>query len=222
MGKRSERENNVTAAYKQLREGILLGDYVPGTALSENGLANALGVSRTPVRHALLRLEFEGLVTSQHGLGTTVTILDVVSLKEIHTLRLRLAELIGELSGPIRLTDEDWAVYDDLLARCRALQNEYNPRELVRINMEFHEMVMDTISNETLRQFYSQLYYQTNQLWLQLLPKLNWEEEVQENMAEYSAVIENLRQDNMKAVGDIRKQYIERCFTRILQYLGDV
>jgi DNA-binding GntR family transcriptional regulator len=222
MGKRNERENNVETAYMQIREGILLGDYAPGAALSENALAKAIGVSRTPVRHALLRLEFDGLVTSQHGLGTTVTILDVVSLKEIHALRLRLAELIGELSGPVRLTDDDWAVFDDILDRCRALQAEYNPRELVRINMEFHEMVMNTIANETLRQFYSQLYYRTNQLWLQLLPKLNWEEEVQENVAEYTAVIDCLHKDDMKAVGEIRKQYIERCFTRILHYLGDV
>ena len=51
-----------STVYNRLLAGIALGDYAPGSALKEKELAAELGVSRTPVREALLRLRLEGLV----------------------------------------------------------------------------------------------------------------------------------------------------------------
>jgi len=56
--------------YSQLRDRICLLDYPPDTRLSEEALAKEFGISRTPLRRVLARLEDEGLVQSVHGVGT--------------------------------------------------------------------------------------------------------------------------------------------------------
>src|SRR3546814_3282527 len=82
----------------EIRERICLLTYPPGTRLSEAALAAEFGVSRTPIRRVLAHLEAGGLVESRHGVGTVVTTIDLPRLREIYALRMRLAELIGELA----------------------------------------------------------------------------------------------------------------------------
>jgi DNA-binding GntR family transcriptional regulator len=85
------------AIYKEIRERICLLQYPPGEMLSENALAAEFEVSRTPMRRILRLLEFEGLVISRAGVGTLVTTADLRSLREVYRLRIKLAEVIGDL-----------------------------------------------------------------------------------------------------------------------------
>ena len=59
--------------YGIIRDRICLLDYAPGMRLGEEELAKEFGVSRTPIRRVLSRLETEGLLESRHGVGTFVT-----------------------------------------------------------------------------------------------------------------------------------------------------
>ncbi|MEO8530060.1 MAG: GntR family transcriptional regulator, partial [Deltaproteobacteria bacterium] len=59
--------------YREIRLRICMLDYPPGMRLSEEAMAREFGVSRTPLRRVLGRLETEGLVQSVHGVGTMVT-----------------------------------------------------------------------------------------------------------------------------------------------------
>jgi DNA-binding GntR family transcriptional regulator len=84
------RRPSVTAraqAYQALREAIVTGELPPGTRLSENELAETLGVSRTPVREALLRLREEQLVEAIPQLGTFVTPISVSAVEDAQFLR---------------------------------------------------------------------------------------------------------------------------------------
>ena len=137
-----ERDTSSEAIYSAIRDGICLGDFRPGEVLSENVLASSFGVSRTPIRRVLQRLEFEGLVSTKDGLGTIVKILDVVSLKETYDLRIKLAELLGELSPNARVTEAHLARLEALLQRCRGLYAGHDVRELVRVNLAWHNQQM--------------------------------------------------------------------------------
>lgn len=75
------------AAYGWLRDAILAGHLRPGQALSENEVAQRLGVSRTPVREAIIRLESEGLLTVKPQVGTTVAPIDVEAVADVQFLR---------------------------------------------------------------------------------------------------------------------------------------
>lgn len=74
-------------AFAWLRQEILSGRMRPGQALSENEIAQRLGVSRTPVREAIIRLESEGLLAVRPQVGTTVAPIDVDAVADVQFLR---------------------------------------------------------------------------------------------------------------------------------------
>jgi DNA-binding GntR family transcriptional regulator len=74
-------------AYAALRDAIVSAELEPGRRLSENELADRLGVSRTPVREALARLRDEGLVAIVPQLGTFVTLIDPDAVADAHFVR---------------------------------------------------------------------------------------------------------------------------------------
>jgi DNA-binding GntR family transcriptional regulator len=76
--------------YGVLREGILTGALPPGEWLRQDALANQLGVSRIPVRSALLQLEAEGLIRVDPYRGATVNQLTTAEMREIYELRIVL------------------------------------------------------------------------------------------------------------------------------------
>ena len=84
----SRRRGGASAsAFAWLREQILSGRLRPGQALSENEVAQRLGVSRTPVREAIIRLENEGLLSVRPQVGTTVAPIDVENVADVQFLR---------------------------------------------------------------------------------------------------------------------------------------
>ena len=115
-------------------------DYQPGEKLQEATLAAEFGVSRTPIRAVLQRLEHGRLVMVRDGVGTIVTDLDAAELCDIYEMRLKMAELIGVLS-PRVITPEDQAIIATLLERAKQLTNEYNPSEYWHINHEQHALM---------------------------------------------------------------------------------
>ena len=70
--------------YEELRGRICLLDYEPGAIIKERELANEFGVSRTPLRRVLQKLESDGLVLSKQGHGTVVTEIDLQAQKDIY------------------------------------------------------------------------------------------------------------------------------------------
>lgn len=86
--RRSTRSRGASGiAFTYLREAILTGSLRPGQALSENEIAHRLGVSRTPVREAIIRLENEGLLSVRPQVGTTVAPIDVENVADVQFLR---------------------------------------------------------------------------------------------------------------------------------------
>jgi len=205
--------------YKQLRARICILQYPPGEAISENALAAEFGVSRTPIRRILQLLEFEGLVTSKQGVGTLVTTVDLKSLKEVYALRIKLAELIGELSSA-PASDERIMMLDTLLERCEKMRTQRDYEELARINMEFNDELVRFISNKPLREISDRLYYQTARVWPQILPDMDWAEEVDFMCTEIKEIAEALRRGDMHRVGQVRRDQIAMSLKRIQRYLG--
>ncbi len=212
------RSRGVDAIYGEIRERICLLRYPPGTMLSENVLAEGFGVSRTPIRQALQRLEFEGLVVSQRGVGTLVTTVDLQYLKQVYALRLKLIDLIGEMS-PSRVTDEDLELLARLAGEARALRQDRDPEALARVYMRFNEELSRAIGNEPLREIADRLFYQTTRVWLQLLPEMTWVDEVDYVVDEVESVLQALRREDMQAVAGVRRKHMVLCLGRLNSYL---
>ena len=86
--------------YEGLRTNITLFINPPGTRLDVSLIATQYGVSKTPIRTVFHRLENEGLVITQHGVGTTVTEIDYSKVRQAMELRMHLAEAIGDRPMP--------------------------------------------------------------------------------------------------------------------------
>lgn len=205
--------------YNTIRERICLLQFPPGMLLSENGLAAEFGISRTPIRRVLQRLEYEGLVSSQHGVGTLVTTVDIKLLKEVYILRIKLAELIGELTPVIFTIEDDLQPLEDLLIQCNELQGRRDPIALGRINLALNNTIVSFIGNQPLQEITDRLFYQTARVWQQLLSDMNWEQEVELLAQEISQIIEALRTEDTKKFGQIRRDHIALCLNRMNQYL---
>lgn len=90
--------SQATTAYADLRRLLLAGEYPPGERLGEVALAQRLGMSRTPVREALRRLQANGLV-EESWRGVVVPSLDPVEIGHAYELRAALEALTGETAA---------------------------------------------------------------------------------------------------------------------------
>lgn len=88
-------------AYAQLRDWIIDGTLAPGEALRDEALAEALGMSRTPVRDALQRLENEGLVITSSTRRTTVSPVTLKQARDIYPITVSLEVLALRLALPV-------------------------------------------------------------------------------------------------------------------------
>ena len=211
----------VDAIHTELRDRISLLHYAPGEMLSENALAEEFGVSRTPVRQALQRLEFEGLVASRRGIGTMVTTVDLMYLREVFALRLKLIDVIGELS-PGRITDADVALLRAVRDDVAALTDRRDPTTLARHYVRFNRELSRAIGNQPLREIADRLFYQTSRVWMQILRDLDWRTEVEAVIDEVDRVTEALRRGDMREVARVRREHMVAMLRRLNAYLGHV
>jgi len=140
-------------AYDRLKTALLVGDYPLNRRLAEERLAAQLGVSRTPVREALLRLAAEGLVERSPEGGWYPTAPDVAAVHDLYEVRLVL-ELQG-LRRPVqvgRSTAHDPAALEPLRDEWRALSAaapEPDPG-FVTLDEDFHVRLAASSGNPTL------------------------------------------------------------------------
>lgn len=205
--------------YRTLRKRICLLDYPPGERLREEDLAEEFGVSRTPVRRVLVRLEAEGLLRSMHGVGTIVTDIDVEELAQVYQLRVELAEMIGKLS-PVAPDAERIAAFRAILTRCDDLVANPGPLEFARINTDFFHLLNSLTANEPLREINERLYYQTTRIWLKTASKLSQykamlHREIVIFQREVADVVEAIEVGDLAAVGHIRRSHISMSFIRL-------
>lgn len=124
-------------AYGLILESIDGGIYHPGDRLVESELADRFGVSRTPVREALQRLETQGMLT-RDGRSLIVASLDHTQLAELYVVRGELEGLAARLAAR-HSAPEEVRVLRDMLDADQALVND--PAALSRANRRFHKQI---------------------------------------------------------------------------------
>lgn len=203
--------------YDELRKRICLLDYLPNTRLREEALAAEFGVSRTPLRRVLVRLESEGLLTAKHGVGTIVTDVNIKELKQAYQLRMELAELIGKLS-PVPLESIDIEYFEQLSERGKALIKNPDLRDFSQLNMDFSHAVFSLTDSMPLREVSERLYYQTARIWIKSIPHMDPIEESKVFCQEIDGVLQALLVGDLSAVGYIRRSHISMSFTRLWRF----
>ncbi len=137
------------AAYNRLRDWIIDGTLAPDEALRDEALAEALGMSRTPVREALQRLEDDGLVVTTATRRTHVSPCTITQAREIFPI----VETLEALAATLALPRMDATVLDAMTAANRRLAHALeaaDPGEAVEADVALHAAFIERSGNSEL------------------------------------------------------------------------
>ncbi|MDO9488023.1 MAG: GntR family transcriptional regulator [Sphingomonadaceae bacterium] len=142
----------VDSAYRAIREGILAGTFAQGSHITARQLAEATGLSRTPVREAMRGLEAEGLITLIPNRGAFVARWTEKEIKQIYELRVLLESFAAQVAAE-RITDEQREELQALAAEMARLveQRPVDIEAVAEVNDRFHKGVLEACGNPRLR-----------------------------------------------------------------------
>jgi DNA-binding GntR family transcriptional regulator len=140
-----------TVAAELIRAAIIDGRLEPGRRLKEEELARELGISRTPVREALLVLQTEGLLEATPNRGATVRAYEPEQIEEMYELR-GLLEGHAAHRAATRISDEDLRRLHVSNARFARLRATDDVLDLIRENLVFHNIILEAAASERLAQ----------------------------------------------------------------------
>lgn len=123
-----------------LREMITVGRFQPGQHLRESQLADALKVSRGPIRQALARLEVEGHVELRRHRGAFVSTLTKADVEEVHTLR-GAVERLAASRACTRMQGRGFAEMDAVLEQMESVNTKPDPEDAAQLDLQFHDII---------------------------------------------------------------------------------
>ena len=142
--------------FNTLRQAILKGELEPGERLMEIQLAERLGVSRTPIREAIRKLELEGLVLMIPRKGAEVAEISEKSLREVLEVRRSLEELAIELACQ-RITPEELTALEEAENRFARAVEDGEVMAIAESDENYHELIYQATENDRLVQILNNL-----------------------------------------------------------------
>ena len=137
--------------YEQLKRQILTGEITPGTRMMEVELADEMGVSRTPVREAIRKLEKEGLVTIEPRRGAYASDISVKDMVDTMEVREHLESLAASLAAQT-MSDEQRAELEHIANEYTKAIHDNNMEEMIHYDELFHKGIVNASGNKTLIQ----------------------------------------------------------------------
>ena len=182
--------------FNTLRRAILKGELKPGERLMEIALADKLGVSRTPIREAIRKLELEGLVVMAPRKGAKVASITERDLNDVLEVRKGMEVLAISLACK-RITGEELEKLESIERSFQSLIESGNLTELAEMDVKFHDTIYQATNNQRLVQLLNNLREQMYRYRMDYLKDIA----VRRTLAEeHKAICEALRgRDESKA-----------------------
>lgn len=221
--RKQPRDSVRQTTYARLKNLILSGDIRPAEHLSETAIAQRLGVSRTPLREALMKLEKEGLVVGRRNVGYTVTSLDIPTVCNLLVIREALDACAAELAC-VNASNDDLGRIRDVIAEMERLRDSARnvPADAARsleLGLRIHRIIAEAARNEPLLQMIDQIYQQLRlALWLEVL----WVDFGGSDFAEHQAIAEAICNRNKTAAAAAARAHVQgslRNMTKVQEVL---
>ena len=203
--------------FKTLREAIITGELEPGERLMEIKLANELGVSRTPVREAIRKLELEGLVIMTARKGAEVAPINEKDLKEVLEIRKALEGLACQLACKNACEEDIKKLYKANEAVKKAVDSE-DIEKITLTDVAFHEIIYAITDNERLVQMLHQLKEHIFRYRLEYIKEMKNRNNIVE---EHDRIIEAIAEGNVRNAKREIERHIEVQEKYILNTLSD-
>lgn len=192
--------------YDELKMQILTGQIEPGTRMMEVEMANEMGVSRTPVREAIRKLEKEGLVTIEPRRGAYAPEVSVRDMIEILEVREEIEGLATELAAE-RMDDDTKARLYRTADKYGEAVKDNDTGEMIKLDTEFHHIIVEGSSNKILMNVVEQL----QELVLRFRYIYYDDFRRAEKMPrEHKAIIEGIKSGNAKSARKAAEDHVEQ------------
>jgi len=142
--------------YEELKMQILTGKIIPGTRMMEVDLANEIGVSRTPIREAIRKLEKEGLVTIEPRRGAYASQISTKDMVEILEVRQNMEGLAAFFAAS-RMDAEQLAELKEVAELYNDAVKSEDMQEMIKYDTRFHRIIVESCNNKVLVQMIEQL-----------------------------------------------------------------
>ncbi len=196
-----------------LRDAIKRGILEPGERLMEVQLAEELGISRTPVREAIRKLEQEGYVIMMPRRGTYVSSISVRDVKEIFEIRSAL-ETLAAVLATIRIEPEELDRLRALLTEIEGHIKNNDMDKIVATDVEFHGLLYQVSRNERLVAIISNLMEQLARF---RTLSMSYPGRLQETLAEHRAMVEAIAAGDVDAARDAAERHMEQAEETLLK-----
>jgi len=185
---KSKHEPQSAVCYEYLVSKMQRGELVSGMSVTEQGVADELGISRTPAREALRRLESDGLVVSEPRFGMKVTELGYIETLELYEAREALEMAAVEICAE-KISDIEIAELEILQEQMAGSVRD--PSRMASLNYAFHKALLNAVKNR-----YLTMSFEVIQKTLAILgpTTLANTERAEESLTEHQELIQCLKQ----------------------------
>lgn len=201
--------------FNTLRKAILTGELKPGERLMEIHLANKLGVSRTPIREAIRKLELEGLVTMIPRRGAEVAQITEKSLKDVLEVRRALDALCAELACA-RITDEEMEHLKEACAQFEKATQQKDVAVIAKADVALHDIIVAATGNQRLVQLVNNLAEQMYRYRFEYIKDKSQHEKLIE---EHRIIYESILNKNCEAAARAAKLHIDNQESSIIKQI---
>ncbi len=191
--------------FNTLRQAILTGELKPGERLMEIHLANRLGVSRTPIREAIRKLELEGLVTMIPRRGAEVAQITEKSMKDVLEVRRTLDALSAELACE-RISPEE---EDALKKACQDFEDAVKTKDakvIAKADVALHDIIAAATGNQRLIQLINNLAEQMYRYRFEYIKDSSQHERI---IQEHRIIYESIVKKDKEAASEMAKTHID-------------
>ena len=207
-----------------LRDAIISHELEPGRRIAEDELALQMGVSRGPIREALMRLEREGLVVTERHKGARVASWSDVDIQEIYSMRSVLEELAIEWACRNATVSDLEAMEDVLHLYSKLTEKQRTPRTVSHVDLDFHTALFSAAHHDRLFQAWSVLRSQ-----ILAFLAYTWSSDGKINKAflpswgpDHSEIVEVIRAKQVKKAKDMVHAHVERGLQRVEVHFKEV
>ena len=191
--------------YEELKRQILKGEIAPGHRMMEVELADDMGVSRTPVREAIRKLELEGLVTMIPRRGAEVAQITEKSMNDVLEVRRAMDALCVELACD-RITPEE---LQDLKKACDTFEAAVKTddiKQIAQADVALHDIIVQATGNQRLIQLVNNLSEQMYRYRFEYIKDFSQHERLVE---EHKVIYESIVKKDKETASNMAKVHID-------------
>ena len=200
-----------------LREAIISGVLKPGERLMEIQLAEELGVSRTPVRESIRKLELEGFVVMVPRRGTYVSDLSIKDINEVFEIRTALDVLAAGLAAE-RITEEELEQMERLLVQIGEYMEAGDMDKIIETDSLFHDILYQATRNDRLFGIISNLREQFTRF---RSISMKYPGRIIKTVEEHRQLVEAIGSRNAELAQQVAREHMENAEQTLLQDLTE-